>query len=129
MRERARIPNAPLREAFLASGMTADQVCRELDWFDERVTRTAKPEITRLTRSLGLAPGGGQKPGTRQQLIGIEKARRIAEAMNVDLSLLYPDELAPAGTPCAECGEPMWEATAEGICGWCIEERDLNVAC
>ena len=47
-----RVPNRRLRRAYLESGMTGREACDRLGW--------KASEISRVLRSLGLAPNGGR---------------------------------------------------------------------
>lgn len=117
-----RIPNGPLREAFIATGRTAGEVAAELGWFDDRKSRTT--DTSRVSRALGTKVTGS---GIRQQSISVDMARQIAAVLDADLSLLYPDEFPSDGTQCVECGESLWWATGD-TCGFCVEERARGIA-
>lgn len=83
-----RVDVTPLREAFLASGMTKGDVCRRLGWTKARAGH-GPADTSRLGRALGmqlLAPGRA-RPGRARYMnrtISYELAARIAEAIGVD---------------------------------------------
>jgi hypothetical protein len=52
------VPVKPLADAFLASGLSARFVARQLGWFAGEQDGQAKPDTTRLKRTLGLLPLG-----------------------------------------------------------------------
>ncbi len=79
------VANRPLAEAFLASGLSASEVCRRLGWVDKR----NYAETSRLKRRLGLMMG--MKGGTNKskQLVywtgmRYETAVAITRALNLD---------------------------------------------
>lgn len=126
-----RVPNAPLRDALLASGLTLTEVCRQLGWTRSTVSRgRVQPgaDTTLLQRTLGLKGSTG-RPGYRQSwqtTVALERAQHIAAALRVDFDELYPDvDVTPrkigAGT-CEECGlDLLWPAQ---LCGFCLSPVD-----
>ncbi len=126
-----RLPVAPLRDAFLASGRSADEVCLAIGWIDDRPTRARRgqpvvPDRTRLRRALGLVPSHtARKTVIRASTIGTDRAWLIATAINRDLVEIYPALLEQDDIPCKHCGAPLWTATADLTCGFCVEEREL----
>lgn len=77
-----RIDVAPLRDAFLASGLSFSEVCRRLGWYCARRDRPSgrKPDTARLKRALGMQ----RDRGHFSWRIGYDHAARIAEAIGVD---------------------------------------------
>lgn len=126
-----RVPNAPLREAFLASGLTPTEVCRRLGWERRTVSRDriyAGVDTTLLLRTLGLRRWVG-RPGAKasyQVTVALERAQHITAALGLDFDELYPDLTMavveePAGT-CEECGlDLLWPAQ---LCGFCLSPVD-----
>jgi hypothetical protein len=77
-----RVPVAPLREAFLASGLTLSQVCYRLGWTCPH-GRYVVADTSRLQRSLGMR--ALSQPGRyTNHHIGYEHATRIARAIGVE---------------------------------------------
>jgi hypothetical protein len=64
-----RVPVAPVREAFEASGVSAYEIALRLEWFEYRDKYTTPcPDSHRVRRVLGLAkypPGRGYPPRAR----------------------------------------------------------------
>lgn len=117
------IPNAPVREAYLAAGVSACEVCVLLGW--------RKEDTSRLHRKLGLLPYqqskrcGGRKG--IQTLVDREAAASICAVLGVDFDELY-EGYTLAETPaavCETCDAPMRQPDPEGICGLCREEVEL----
>jgi len=79
-----RIPNAPLREAFLESGLTLSEVCYRLGWTRMQNARVIA-DVSPLKRALGLQPWtNGQGRSYTSRLVGTEKAARILRALDLD---------------------------------------------
>jgi hypothetical protein len=85
---RAPVDPAPLREAFLRSGISANEVARRLGWMRPAwgKYRSPQPDQGRLTRALGLRPynPGHGYPQRFRSGIKHETAEQIARAINVD---------------------------------------------
>jgi hypothetical protein len=75
---------APLREAFLRSGLTAGDVARTLGWTRTNYGRRVN-DSGRVKRYLGISPcqGGGQAPRLRERC-SYKTAVMLAEAIGVD---------------------------------------------
>jgi hypothetical protein len=80
----------PLREAFVASGLTGGEVAQRLGWTKPhwRYPTTARPvgDQSRVKRVLGLRqynPGQGY-PSRYRERMTYDMAVRMAEALNVD---------------------------------------------
>jgi hypothetical protein len=86
-----KVPVAPLREAFLASPMTAADVARELGWWAGRAA-----DCSRVRRTLGLAPdisgSNGRKRISWRRLVDAETVQLIAEAIGVSPWSVLPDD-------------------------------------
>ncbi len=124
-----RLPNAPLLRAFRDSELSTSEVCRRLDWYYTRGNGSPTADTTKLSRALGTAPHiGGSRHTGRTQTITAEWAQQIAAALGVEMLDLYPAMADEDGTPCRQCGDPLWTLTTEGVCGFCIEEREMAVA-
>jgi transcriptional regulator with XRE-family HTH domain len=91
-----KIDNAPLREAFLTSGLSAGHVAKELGWLSLQSKLSADGskrwqwwtgDVSRVRRALGLADDVSHRNGSvlrsRRTLIDAEVAGRIAEAVGV----------------------------------------------
>jgi hypothetical protein len=82
----------PLREAFVASGLTYGAVCRRIGWMYEpgpyarsRSQYAPAPDTSRLKRALGILPSVGSKRDPRLSVrIDYDIALRIAEAIGAD---------------------------------------------
>jgi hypothetical protein len=85
---RAPVDPAPLREAFLASGLPANEVARRLGWMrpPPKGKRSPVPDQGRLRSALGLRPynPGHGYPMRMRSGLRHETAERIARAINVD---------------------------------------------
>lgn len=117
----ARVPNEPLRDAFLNSNLSAIEVCKRLEWWRPRKAHgkhRARQTLNtnRLVRSLGLKPNYYQT-GERFLAVSLSAvdAERLCDVLGVDFAVLYPEPQVPAGW-CA-CGEPLY-IVAEA-CGFC----------
>lgn len=74
-----KVPVAPLREAFLASGHTAADVARELGWWTHGIG-----DGSRVRRTLGLVPttnGAGRR--SYRTFVDAETVERIADALGL----------------------------------------------
>ena len=85
-----KVANKPLREAFLASNLTAADVARRMGWFSRGYGDTS-----RVRRKLGLRPetssGRNEKYGPRHRHhIDVEHAEALGEILGV-----APWELEP----------------------------------
>lgn len=81
------LPNAPIREAFEESGLSAGDVARRIDWVVQRPRPRFEPGVgdsARLKRSLGLMDSI-DKHGVRrrQTTINEETAAAIVEALGL----------------------------------------------
>jgi hypothetical protein len=77
---------APLREAFLASGISISEVSRRLGWTCRRSDRPGhKADTARLKRALGMQRERVcVRGGYLNRRIGYDLAARIADAIDVD---------------------------------------------
>ena len=127
MKGREYIDNAPLREAFLASGHSASDVADRTGILDGRKgsARKGKPDVSRLRRLLGLARWHSKGELGVQVRISVENARRIAAALEVEVEDLYPELAAKGcGKCCERCGEDLLRPAP--LCGWCIAEAEYE---
>jgi hypothetical protein len=125
-----RVPNAPLRDAFLASGLTVSEVCRRLGWVRSDASSKGA-ETSRLKRGLGIEGTSasrfnrsrGYRPVSLVSTVEIGRAHAICEAIGVDFDELYAG-LLPAqevAGRCSSCGNPLlWPAV---LCGFCEAEQ------
>jgi hypothetical protein len=80
---------APLRDAFLGSGLSASEVARRLGWQRKHLHRgkyRQMPDASRVTRMLGIrvyAPGRGY-PSRARCGMSYENAAKLADAIGVD---------------------------------------------
>jgi hypothetical protein len=70
----------PLRNAFLASGISAAELCRWLEWHKPNGT----PDTSRLMRALGLLSMTDHGRRRRARRIGVDRALLIASALSLD---------------------------------------------
>lgn len=70
-------PNIALREAFLASGVSASQVACRLGWMAR-----GSPDTSRVRRTLGLMPDSSLS-GSYRRSVAPATFSKIAEAINV----------------------------------------------
>jgi len=82
-----KVPVAPLREAFLASGVPAYEVARRIDW-----TSKGAPDSSRVQRTLGIKPDSTHKTGSVRTWVDAETVRLIAEAIGVSPWAVLPEE-------------------------------------
>ncbi len=76
-----KINNAKLREAFLASGLTAGQVARRMGW---EHSKSRGPDTPRIKRTLGLLDEvNGRKFRSTRTLIDAETATLLADAIGI----------------------------------------------
>jgi hypothetical protein len=75
-----RIDVAPLREAFLSSGLSASELCVWLEWFKPNGTA----DTSRLMRALGLLPSMSRGENRFARSIGVDRAALIADALGLD---------------------------------------------
>lgn len=91
-----KVPNAPAREVFLASGLPARRVALELGWLSPQHYRNGEAKLdgdsSRLLRTLGLRPEWGRYRKNHRQMIDAEVAMNIAEACGVAGWSVLPDE-------------------------------------
>ena len=125
-----RVPNGPLREAFLSSHLTASEVCAAMGWYRDRPgtkPRTNHVDTTRLMRTLGLHTS--MKDGSRgwYHTLSEERARALCRVLGADFDELYADHLpAQAAAGVCGCGNPMlWPAPR---CVMCEAEAELGMA-
>jgi hypothetical protein len=116
-----RIPNAPMREAFVASRMTSSELARELGW----QSPSGKYDTTMVMRTLGLHNSrnvlNGKVYTSANRTMDIDNARLMCRALGVDFDELY-DGLLPeqeAAGECKLCYSPMLEPDPEDMCGFC----------
>lgn len=87
-----KVPVAPLREAFLASGKTAVAVAKAAGWFCSNGV-SEYPDSSRVKRTLGLLPDvNGKGIQSRRTLVDAELAAILAEAVGVMPWEVMPDE-------------------------------------
>jgi hypothetical protein len=86
-----RVPNAPLREAFLASGLSAKVVAERLGWMRRPTPATRRrghlADDTRVRSALGLkrsAPSRHGRVPTVRQTLDYDVALQIARALDLD---------------------------------------------
>jgi hypothetical protein len=81
------VPVAPIRDAFLRSGLSASEVARRVGWMRTRRTRRSPvADATRVRRTLGLAqydPGHGHEKRFRE-FCDPEMAWALAKACGAD---------------------------------------------
>jgi hypothetical protein len=83
-----KVPVAPLREAFLASPMTAPDVAREVGWWLANGT----PDSSRVKRTLGINLETSRGRRYRRSLVDAETVQLIAEAIGVAPWSVLPDD-------------------------------------
>lgn len=77
------VDNAPLRDAFIASRLSAGAIARELGWFYSR-GGGLRADTARVRRTLGLLDdinGAGRR--TTRRRVDIETVGHIADAMGL----------------------------------------------
>ncbi len=121
-----RVANAPLREAFLRSGLTAGQVAVRMGMLH---SKSGSGDGTRLQRSLGLKPSTDSAGYTSTcSTISTERAVALCNVLGADFDDLYPPETRlPPQTgvaSCADCGTSLLVPVADHLCGLCREERE-----
>lgn len=128
-----RIPNAPLRDALLAAlsdDLSLSDICRRMGWVraDGRT-----PETAGLKRCVGIDSTAakdrktGKSRVTFVATISLDRAKSLAQALDLDIAELYDDSVFPetvAGL-CDECDAPMLKPSPDGLCGLCAEELAL----
>ncbi len=91
----ARVDNAPLREAFEASGRSAASVAKQIGWTEacadhrgQRVAAWRRGDSSRLRRALGLRPDhtthNGRHYVNTRKTTSIDTALLIADALGLD---------------------------------------------
>jgi hypothetical protein len=80
-----KVPVAPVREAFLASGRTAVDVARRAGWMYTRSSGLTVADGSLVKRSLGLLDdsSGGTGRRSRRKVMDAEMAATLAEAIGV----------------------------------------------
>jgi len=75
---RREVPIAPLREAFLRSDTSVQELARRLGWM--------RPDGYRVQRQLGIRPGsnGHGYPARERETMSYERALEICEALGID---------------------------------------------
>lgn len=86
-----KIPVAPTREIFLASGVSAAEVARRLSWLHR-----GAGDGNRVKRSLGINQDSSKGKRFRRTLIDAETAGLIAEACGHQRWEIEPDQAAAA---------------------------------
>jgi transcriptional regulator with XRE-family HTH domain len=79
--QREYVPVAPLREAFLQSGMSLSELARRMG-----MVRT-QPNANQAARTLGLRPDTNSRDGVRdvpREFVSPRMAQRIADALELD---------------------------------------------
>jgi transcriptional regulator with XRE-family HTH domain len=82
-----KVPNAPLREAFKVSPLSATDVARSLGWWDRGC-----PDGSRVKRALGLQHENGPRYHTYRKLVDAETVMQMAEAIGVSPWAVLPEE-------------------------------------
>ena len=80
-------PVAPLREAFLASAVTAADVARSLGWW-----ASDKVDTSRVKRTLGIYPDKTRGCVFYRTFTDVETIQRIADAIGISPWSVLPDE-------------------------------------
>jgi hypothetical protein len=84
---RAPIEVAPIRDAFLASGISGNELARRLGWFRRHsVHGRVIPDQTRARRAVGVTPhnpGHGYPPRLRERVTE-DMALRLMRALDLD---------------------------------------------
>lgn len=128
-----RIPNAPLREAVLASDVELRDICVSVGLV-RHDQRSESGDTTALKRFLGLTgtPCRSRASGTRSvsvlTTIDAGRAKGICDAIRVDFDELYPDapdSVKPCGVNCGICESPLLNRAQDGLCNFCREETEL----
>ena len=117
---RDRVPVAPLREAFLVSGLSASTVA-------VRLGRTLR-DSSLVNRSLGIAPRK-TSDGVRYYAsdIGPDQAKAICDVIGRDFDELYPViPSEPLRGGVCQCGEHLARPAPGGKCGFCVEEAKMQ---
>lgn len=115
-----RVPNAPLRDAFRASGAHAVDVCWTIGMTRANPRgRGTVADVNGLKRALGITAAIRRGERVRLQTIDAATAAAVCIAIDVDVDDLYPQT---ADWLC-ECGEELVVEPIDGLCGWCREER------
>jgi hypothetical protein len=84
-----KVPVAPLREAFLASPLTAAHVARQLGWWDHK----GSGDATRVKHTLGLLDDvNGHGIRSRRTMVDAETVMQMAEAIGVSPWAVLPEE-------------------------------------
>jgi hypothetical protein len=79
-----KIDNTRLREAFLASGLTAGEVARRVGWYCSHGSRGVRRDHSRVKRTLGVTrSSNGHGRSNLRRLIDAETAALLAEAIGV----------------------------------------------
>lgn len=82
-----KVPVAPLREAFLASSVTAADVARSLEWWC-----SGRVDTSRVKRTLGIYPDKVRGRVFHRTVTDAETVMRIAEAIGISPWSVLPDE-------------------------------------
>jgi lambda repressor-like predicted transcriptional regulator len=85
---RGKVSNAAIREAFERSPVTAADVARHLEWWDQR----GSPATSRVKRTLGLQHENGPRLRTYRKLVDVETVMLIAEAIGISPWSVLPEE-------------------------------------
>lgn len=81
-----KVPVAPLREAFLRSGLGAQEVARRVGWW----ATPTRPDGSRVRRTLGLTV---DRPGrSTRTLVDTEIVEALADAIGVPPWEVMPDD-------------------------------------
>lgn len=131
-RDPDRIPNAPLREAVLASDVELRHICIAVGLI-RHDQRSESGDTTALKRFLGMTgtPCRSRAEGTRSvsvlTTITADRAKRICEAIRVDFDELYDGKLPdqPWVARCRTCDVEMLDPHPEQLCGFCIAETEF----
>lgn len=125
-----RVANGPVRDAFLASRLSATEVCHALGWYRKGSARHT--DVTLLCRVLGLKPSCNRDSSGRVRhyayvTISVENAKLICGALGVEFDSLYEELPASRalGGVCG-CGERMLRPAPR--CGFCELEQGLGLS-
>jgi len=89
-----KVPVASLREAFLASSITAAEVARRIGWIHSRDDGRSYADSARVKRTLGILPDISGSTGRQswRTLTDAETVERIAYAIGISPWSVLPDE-------------------------------------
>lgn len=128
----ARVPNRPLREAFVASRTPVVDVCWWLEitrYWPTKENGVLVADVCKLSRMLGLSDAWRDGERFRVSTVRAEFAQRLCALIDADFHELYPEVAQESAGMCSTpgCGEPLYELR-DGFCGWCSSEREAVAA-